>query len=141
LLLYIIGYFRDYLFVGINYRIASLTYNEFPDNLPPIPDFFLRFSIEHLYVIKWILTILFTLLYYSVSCFTVYYLFRERKFVIYTTFLFGAVFIISFLIIVTGYVINNHDDTYTLSRHLMGFAQSPVLLMILIPAFGISKNV
>ena len=119
ILLFVIGYFRDYIFVGINYRIASLTYNEFPDNLPPIPSFFLRFNIEELYLIKWILTILFTILYYSVSCLTVYYLFRQKKFIIYTTALFGAVFIISFIIIIMGYVIKNHDDTYTLSRHLM----------------------
>lgn len=140
ILLFIIGYFRDYLFVGINYRITSLLYNDFTNDLPPIPSFFLQFSANELYNIKWLLTIFFTLLYYSVSCLIVYYLFQERKFLIYTSVLFALVLFISFLITGIGYIIKDHGDAYTLSRQLMGLAQSPILLMILIPAFRLSKN-
>ena len=55
--------------------------------------------------------------------------------------LYAFVTVIAGMFMITGYVIEGiSEKMYEFARYLMGMAQSPIILMILIPAFKLSEQ-
>lgn len=135
-----LGYLRDRIFKTINslLRAWDLDQDYF---LPPFLNFLENYQYETLVNLKWILTLLFSILYLAISLLTIKLLFRNRTFFKITIWSYVALLFISGLLIIIGYVFKGSSEkTYEFARSLMGLAQSPLILMILIPAFKLSEK-
>jgi hypothetical protein len=136
--LLLLGYYRDFVFKTINSVIQAKDYDaQFTS--PPTLQFLDRWSYEGLIKLKWALTLLFTLAYLSIALFTVKVVFDKRKYARITIGVYAVVTLLSGLLMLVGHVFEGLSGRmYELSLYLMSTAQSPVILMILIPAFKLS---
>jgi hypothetical protein len=134
-----IGFYRENIFVTINTVILNIIkssgfkHSGFHSNL-------LRFSYLMLYFSKWILTLVFTFTYLFFACLSIFIVYRNTRYVLICIYFFIAVFLLSFIFMGMGYFFHRYDLFYLFARKMMGLAQSPALLMILIPAFKLLKD-
>jgi hypothetical protein len=136
--LLLLGYYRDFVFRTINTVIQAKEYDA-AFTSPPTLQFLDQYTYEGLIKLKWTLTLLFTLVYLGITLFTVKIVFDKKKYNRITIGVYAVIMLLSGLLMLTGYVFNSLLETmYELSRNLMGLAQSPIILMILIPAFKLS---
>lgn len=138
LLILIMGYYRDFIFKEINAIIQAkeldVTYTAAASL-----QFMQAHPVPFLLKLKWILTILFSLAYLGVALFTIHLLFHNPKFNRITIITYLVVGFISGIFMGLGFVFTGlSDKMYEFSRYLMGMVQSPIILMILIPAFKLS---
>lgn len=138
-LLIITGYIRDFTFININYRLSQLYYSTVNFELPASLSVFSSLSYNQLYYTKFFLTLFFIILFLAYSLICVKLLFPGPKFLRYTITAHAAVFILSVLFFIYGYFFNDYARGYSLSRIFAGFLQSPLLLMLLIPAFKLGS--
>ena len=135
LLFAFMGYFREFFFVYLNVILYEKYYHSVsPAPFPEIMNFFRRFSYDTLYYSKYVYTLLWILLYFIANFFALKKLSSIayfRKLLIYS---YLIMFVLAFFAMIYGYFINGRlqDDEYTLSRWLMGIAQSPIICLILL---------
>jgi hypothetical protein len=130
-----LGYIREFFFVHLNvilYEKYYHTTSEAP--FPSIMNGFRVFSYDTLYYSKYMYTLLFVLLFFAANYFAVKKLTEKpflTKLLLYT---FAAMFLLAFLSMAYGYFFKERlqADEYTLSRWLMGIAQSPIICLILL---------
>jgi hypothetical protein len=131
----LLGYFREFFFVHLNIIMYEKYYNTTsPAPFPGIMNFFRKFSYEYLYYSKYIYTLLWLLAFLLVNYLAVKKLTGNSyliKILIYT---YLSMFTLALFSMLYGYLINGslQDDEYTLSRWLMGIAQSPIICLILV---------
>jgi len=130
-----LGFFRQFTFVNINYHLVYLFHNEEVSHMSSFFDFLLPLSYYQLYSLKWVLTLLFSTAFGILTCAVIWIWFRERKLVIYTIYAFTTLLGIAALLFGGGYLLGDPHQGYALARIFMGYAQSPVVAMVLIPAF------
>ncbi|MEK6616916.1 MAG: hypothetical protein AABZ32_12560 [Bacteroidota bacterium] len=111
------GFVRDYIFVSINEKTGQGTAGS-----------------GNLFYWKWILTFMFALLYLVLTCLFLYLFFRKKKYIRLTVFVYAGLFTVSLLTAGTGSFISSFEKVYPFIRTVMGIAQSPVVMMILISA-------
>lgn len=147
ILIIAMGFFRLFLFENINYHLQFLYYHTERSHMSESLNFLRSFTYNELYIIKWMLTMLFSFAYLLITCLVIHIMFRVRKYVILTIYMFAAIIFISFLFYSVGLIINwdlqftdQSKTGYRLARICMGVAQSPFPLMILIPAFILSER-
>jgi len=147
ILIIALGFLRLFLFENINYHLQFLYYHMERSYMAESLNFLRSFTYDELYEIKWALTILFSLTYLLFTCLVIKLLFRGRKYVLWTIYIFSAIIFISFAFYALGLLINYDlqftDQSrigYRLARICMGVVQSPLPLMILIPAFMLSEK-
>ena len=140
ILLIFFGYLRDFLFVNINSQLDKLNNKASFSELSPKLSFITNFSYRQLYIGKWGLTLLFIFIYFILSQVLIKKMFKEKKFLTWTSYSFLIIIVISSLFYVYGVVFNDYERGYALSRVFMGMMQSPFVLMVLIPAFKLSKS-
>jgi hypothetical protein len=139
-LLLFFGYYRDFVFKNINGLLKAWDYN-MTYNLPRSLQFFENYDYDTLLNIKWLLTLLFSIIYLLIAIKTIGLLFENKKYTRITLAAYIAVTMVSALFIATGLIFKNTSETmYEFARYLMGMAQSPVILMVLIPAFKLSEK-
>lgn len=135
------GFLRDFIFVNINGQLHITYYHSEQVGISPLMHFIEKLSHPQLMMIKWSLTIIFSIIYLTIACFTIYIIFREKKYIKLTIFSYLIVFSISFIFMLSGYIFSSWNQrAYEFARYLMGMAQSPVIIMILIPAFKSMGN-
>jgi len=132
----VLGYCREFFFVQLN----IIMYSKYYGNLPPVPTpavmrVFEAWQYNTLYYSKYLFTILSTAIYYGVNRFTL-------KKVAATSMPLVRVLNIAYLLVIFisgvsmlyAYFVTGHlnRDEYTLSRWLMGIAQSPLICLILL---------
>ncbi|OFY84295.1 MAG: hypothetical protein A3F72_14845 [Bacteroidetes bacterium RIFCSPLOWO2_12_FULL_35_15] len=94
-----------------------------------------------LITIKWILTFAFSAFYLITSMITINILFKNKKYIRITIGVYIAIILVSAIFMTLGYFLpTTYKNMYSFSRYLMGLVQSPLILMILIPAFKISEK-
>jgi len=140
IILIITGFFRDYVFIGINSFIKYFYYPDATNQLPKGFSIIKESSYTQLISLKWILTILFTLWYLLLVLGCIKLIFKEKKFLHWTIYVYSSIFILSFLFYFGFSIAHQPELGYRISRVFMGFLQSPFVLMLLIPAFKISKK-
>lgn len=134
--LFVLGYFRDNLFVNINYLIYHLYYKTDQLYLSPSFLFLKRFDYDTLWQMKWVLTLLFFFTYLFFTLLGVYLVFGlNKKNLIYAIAFYLFIFLISGLFYGLGYFAGYIEWGYHFARIFMGLAQSPFVLIFLIPAF------
>jgi hypothetical protein len=138
ILILFLGYYRDFVFKTIN-AIIQATSLQVPYAAPASLAFLLNYTMGELLMIKWALTLVFTMLYFVVALFTVHITFHNKKFNRITIGAYVVIMLLSAIITATGKLLPGiSEKTYEFSRYLMGMAQSPIILMILIPTFKLS---
>lgn len=135
------GYFRERFFEHMNIILASVyrgtdEYANLHTTIPVLMKPFSYWSYSALYYSKYLFTFLWTVLFFLLSFFTIKYTSATK---IINKYLAGAyliLMIIAGLSMGIGYLINGtlKNDEYTLSRWLLGIAQSPIICLILLAA-------
>lgn len=134
------GYIRDSTFKSMNALLRAWDLNQ-DYYLPRFLSFMENYEYDTIVNLKWLLTFLFSILYLIFSAIAVKLVFDNRKYLKITIFTYLGIMLFSGLFILSGYLFKGSSEKmYEFARYLMGMAQSPVLLMILIPAFKISEK-
>lgn len=130
-----LGYVREFLFVHINVLIYEKYYNHTTEApFPAIMNVFRGFDYETLYYSKYFFTLFFVALFLAANYYSVNYFTKKAQLSKLVVYIFAILLFSSIASMLYGYFINGHvvDDEYTLSRWLMGIAQSPIICLILI---------
>ena len=136
-----IGFFREHLFVSINYQISKLYYNDsFEWRLPSDLKFLENFSYSQLYYGKWVLTFIFCVLYFIPTFLIVRKYFPSKIFSQITIYSHLIVFCLGGFFYLLGLITSDMERWYDFSRNFLGFLQSPWMLIILFPSFLILKK-
>ena len=140
ILTYLLGYLREGVFITINSVINKVP---FPYNRAYItpPDFLYNYSLSQLFLIKWVFTFLFFFIFLTVAVGVVHYFFHNRKynkivFVVFVTF-----FVLSFLFYTVGFLTNNLESFYPISRFFAGIVQDPFLIYLFLVLFFYTTKV
>ena len=111
-----LGFLRDFVFVSINKMIESG--NE---------------DTGTLLIFKWGLTIVFSILYLVNTSLILFLIFRSRKYVVITLLVYSLLFVVSIVAGAAGFIFTSFENVYPYIRTVLGIAQSPVVMIILIP--------
>jgi hypothetical protein len=133
------GFFRDYVFLNVNEAMRLSYYHVSDSTVSPGMKFMESYTYPQMYYIKWALTFFFSLLFMLLTMAFVRLFYTERKYIIWTLYAYLSLVLIAALFWAGGYLANHSDKGYIISRFLMGMAQSPVVLMVLIPSFRLLK--
>lgn len=134
----ILGFFREFLFTHINEQLFALWYDEpsrASDAIPCLK------SVDYytLYYTKWFLTALFSVLFYGVTIGLLKIIF-DTSYWKEILIIYGALIACSVITMAYGYATNTLEETYLLARLFMGVAQSPLVLMVMIPGIWLRKR-
>jgi hypothetical protein len=129
----VIGYFRDFAFVNINYKMESIYYHKYEFKLPTALSFLDNFSYSQLYYLKYTLTFFSILGYLIVSLLIVFLYFKENKYVKIVFFSYLIVTLVSCLAFLTLIIFTNYNTAFFSARKILEIIESPVLIMILFP--------
>lgn len=136
------GYLRDFVFVNINNQLYALVHKGYKEGGEVSKHFLFAtaLSYKQLYFAKWILTITFSALYWFIGTGLIQMLLEKQAYKKIFSIIYLNLVIIASLFTTAGYIISDNTWTYNISRFLMGIAQSPLVIMILIPASAIKKQ-
>lgn len=140
ILILFLGFLRESVFKSINALLQAWDANmDYP--MPSFLKFIENFDYGTIVNLKWLLTLLFSLLYLLISIITVKVLFLNPKFIRVTIAAYMGIIALSALFIFSGMLFkNNVEKMYEFARYLMGMAQSPIILMILVPVFKVIEK-
>lgn len=136
----LLGFLRDFLFVHLNYQIAKLYYKDYNYTLPDFVSFLGNFSYAGLNNLKWVFTVLFLLLYFLLTIITVKQLFPAKIYFRITAFFYLGVVILGAIAYIFGVVVFSSDRAYNIALFFTHMVQSPIVIMILIPAFKLAPR-
>jgi hypothetical protein len=124
-----LGFSREFIFVNLNSQLYSLFYKRNDFVLPNSLSYFNQFDYSTLYFIKYPLTILYFLAYFFASYFTIKQLSGHKKIAQSIIYIYLILLALASISMLYNYVINSKfdGDEYTISRWLMGIAQSPLV--------------
>ena len=126
----LLGFLRDYLFYNINWIYMTLTVDR-PNQALDEFHFLLNWAPGEIILLKWILTILFTIVFFGLTWYIINLTFKNRSFNRITVLTFAALIFFSAILYVFDYMFGPSDQIYGVIRTFMGFAQSFIPLMIL----------
>ncbi len=130
-LIMVSGFGREFIMKNINWVIKYLTQGGGYWSQKMF-DPLLSWSLGELEVLKWVLTIAFTIYFYSLTRLTIKLIFPNNKyFLSITTISFLSLVSISFLLTIIAWLSDCLAIFYPIIRNLMGIAQSFVPLMVL----------
>lgn len=140
LMLVFSGYLRDSIFKSMNALLRAWDLDQ-DYYLPKLLSFLQDYEYNTIVNLKWILTILFSILYLIFSLLAVKLFYNDWKYYKITILTYLGILILSGLFILSGFIFEGSSEKmYEFARFLMGMAQSPIVLMILIPAFKLSEK-
>jgi hypothetical protein len=129
------GFGREFIMKNINWVVKYLTQGGgywAQEMFDPL----LGWSLDELSSLKWVLTICFSLYFYGLTLTIVRLRFPKNKYLSrITTVTFLSLILISFILIMIGWLANSLDMLYPIARNLMGVVQSFLPLMILFLTF------
>lgn len=130
----LLGFLRGYLFENINWVYLTLTngrMNAARDEFM----FLVEWTPSEILTLKWVLTLVFSLLFFTLTYLTVKIYFNNKSFNQTVIFLFVALFCIAGLLYTTGAITGYGEILYGPIRAIMGMVQSFIPLMILFVLF------
>ena len=129
-----IGYFREFFFVNLNNIMFQKYYNHTDLPIPDIMKPFNSFSYKTLYYSKYIFSFLWIVLFFVSNYLAIKYLSDEKKLLKFLTYSYILLLTLAAIAMIYGYFVMGRlqDDEYTVSRWLLGIAQSPIICLILI---------
>jgi len=134
LLIFFLGYIRETTFIVVN----SVLHNyPFPFNASYItpPNFLYDLSQNALIIIKWGLTVFFSMLFMGATYLLMTKYFAEKKTVKYTLYIYIGLTFCSLISILTGYLLGLTDEMYPVARFFVGITHSPLLPLVIFAIF------
>jgi hypothetical protein len=134
ILFWIMGYFREYFFVNLNNIMYIKYYGHSSLPVPHVMAVFNSQSYTTLYYSKYIYTIVWFFLFFLTNYFATKILASEKNLTKFVIYIYLVLLCIAAMSMLYGYFIKSRlqDDEYTLSRWLLGVAQSPIICLILL---------
>jgi hypothetical protein len=135
LLFGVLGYFREFFFVHLNIILYENYYHTASSvPVPAIMRVFSRFSYDTLYYSKYVYTFLFTVIFFTANYWALKKLTHNPYFLRLLFYSYGVMLLLATASMIYGYFVNERlqSDEYTLSRWLLGVAQSPIICLILL---------
>lgn len=137
LLFGIVGYFREFFFVQLNVILYQKYYNQVNEGvtLASFMEYFNQYSYSTLYYSKYIFTLASVCIFYGLNYLSLNIL-NYKKNIKFLNFCYLLLLTLASASMLYGYLINKRlqDDEYTLSRWLLGIAQSPIVFIFLVAA-------
>jgi hypothetical protein len=135
LLLLFLSFYRDYVFRSINALLMAWDYNmDYP--IHSSLSFLKNVEYNSVVMFKWVLTILFSLFFLLLLLWAVKVLFNNKNYRNISIATYIGVFAIAAVFMLCGYIFTSTTERmYEFARFVMGMAQSPLILMILVPIF------
>ena len=133
------GFYREFFFVNINEQMRYLWYGNEESMMSDALSLLDSLDYWTLYYLKWAMTVFFSGIFLIESA-------LFTKLVLGKTLWKELIFMYTILLIVSGLVLagyalfDEHETGYLISRYFMGIAQSPIPLMILLPAIGLRNR-
>ncbi len=142
LLFGLLGFYRDYFFLNLN-NVMYLQYNG-ETTIPVRPDFefFLKLPYKTVYYSKYIFTLLFVFAFYILSYQCIKYYTNDKKLLRWFTYSYLVLLLLSTVLMLWSYfvVVKLDSDEYSVSRWLMGIAQSPLPALFFIATAKLNLN-
>lgn len=134
----VLGYVREKFFVSLNHLMYIKYYNrntELP--LDPFILIFKNIPYATLYYLKYPFTLLSVFLFGLLSTLSIKFIIQEKKLVRWVIYSYLILLTLAGLSMLFGLLINNRlqDDEYTLSRWLLGIAQSPIITIVFLASY------
>lgn len=133
-----LGFFREFIFKNINALLKAWDFDldyQLPALLQPLENY----EYDEIVNFKWLLTLLFALFYLVICIIAIKLLFNNKNFIKITIASYAGIILISGLFMLCGLLFPTASERcYEFARYLMGMVQSPLVLMILVPAFKLS---
>ncbi len=122
------------MFVNINNQLFTLYYKNVDYRLPNSLLVLKNLDYTTLYYLKYILTIFYFLLYFLTTFLAIKTICLNKKNAIWIIYIYALLLVLSGISMAYNYIINNQlgGDEYTISRWLMGIAQSPLVAFFMI---------
>ena len=134
ILFWILGYFREYFFVNLNNIMYIKYYGHSSLPVPTVMGAFNSQSYTTLYYSKYVYTIVWVFLFFLTNYFATKILVNEKNLTKFVVYIYAILLCLAGFSMLYGYFINGRlqDEEYTLSRWLLGVAQSPIICLILL---------
>lgn len=126
----LLGFLRDYLFMNINWILLTLTIDR-PNQALDEFHFLLYWTPREIMILKWILTFVFTGLFFMLTWRIVHLAFQNRLFNRITVLTFAGLLAVSALLYTIGLFMGLSDHLYGIIHTFMTLAQSFMPLMVL----------
>jgi hypothetical protein len=138
----ILGFSREFLFVNINNQLYAIYYGHPNLHLPQSLSFLMRLDYATMYYGKYVLTVFYFFLYFTTTYVAVKLICDNKKITCWIIYIYSLLLILSSIIMAYNYIFNNQldGDEYTLSRWLMGIAQSPLVAFFIIATSTLYKK-
>jgi hypothetical protein len=140
LLFILTGFFREHVFLNWNEQMRVTYYNSPDPHVSPSMQWLSAFDYATLYYLKWPLTLLFSVLFAAYAVAAVQLAFGNKKYNRITWLAYAGVFTLSFLFFATGWLLNNREGTYVISRFLAGMIETPAMLAVLMASFLVHRR-
>lgn len=101
--------------------------------------FLFRFNLSSLKLLKWATAPAFVLVQLLGVLAIVWLLFREKRWLRYISVSYALVFVASFAVYFLGKLVGQEAQWYAVSRELLGALQSPMPLMLILPAIWMHR--
>jgi len=131
----VFGYFREKFFVALNHLMFIKYYGHDNDApLDPFIHFFDNFEYSTLYYLKYPFTLLSIIVFACLSAFSIKLILNDKKLWRWVIYSYVILLTLAGLSMLFGYIVNQRlqDDEYTLSRWLLGIAQSPIITLVIL---------
>jgi hypothetical protein len=134
------GFLRETVFKNLNALLqawdADIDYK-----MPFFLSFTENLDYPDVVKLKWLFTYVFSIIFLALSLLAIRLLFNDRRFIKITIISWTCILLLSAIFICTGLIFNDTDGKmYEFARYFAGIAQSPLILMILIPVFKLIEK-
>ena len=140
LLLIVLGFFRDYFVKNYNMYLYQVYYKDMSYYVAPEFSFLQHFSYLQLYYGKFLLAAAFCLIYFLIALLVIHTEFRNRKFIQISVYFHLAVVVTILIFYFYGTWMKGGERVEEVSRAFLALLQSPLLLMVLYPAFKLNAK-
>lgn len=137
-----LGFYREYFFANLNNVMYYLYNGETTVPVNTSFAFFLDLPYKTVYYLKYAFTFLFVVLFYSLSFWCIKYYTKDKKLLKWFTYSYLVLLLLSALLMLWSYfvIVKLDADEYSVSRWLMGIAQSPLPALFFIATSKLNKN-
>ncbi|MFO0322710.1 MAG: hypothetical protein ACK504_09820 [Bacteroidota bacterium] len=139
----LLGFSREFIFVNINNLLFKIYYHNDSIIIPDSLSFLSNYNYSFIYYLKYLLTFLYYILYFLISFYAVKIICNNKSITHYIVYIYAILLLLASFIMAYNYIINRSlvGDEYTLSRWLMGIAQSPLVAFFTIATSVLYNNI
>lgn len=137
-----LGFFREYFFHHINNVMYYQYHGETTIPIHPMFTGFLSLPYKTVYYLKYVFTFAFVLFFYLLSLWCVKFYTQDKKLLKWLTYSYLVLLLLSLILMLWSYfvVVKLDSDEYSVSRWLMGVAQSPLPALFFIATAQLNKK-